>query len=122
MKTGRQAESLPHVYFLPYDGKMLGRPGVTLRARAATAFCVVVLVALNAWILGRLFKIEYTPWMGSIEGAYVGLSRWLQGHWTDLGWFPLWYGGIPLENAYPPLLHIVVAAAAQASGISPARA
>ena len=38
------------------------------------------MLALNAWILARLFKTEYTPWMSSIEGSYIGLSRWIETH------------------------------------------
>ncbi len=55
--------------------------------------------------------------MGSIEGAYIGISRYLINHPHGLalfpGWFPLWYGGIPLQNTYPPLLHILVAVNAE---------
>jgi len=91
-----------------------------VRQRTSAAVCLALLLALNAWILARLFKTEYTPWMSSIEGAYIGLSRWIQTHWTELGWFPLWYAGIPFENAYPPLLHALVAAIASAAGISAA--
>jgi hypothetical protein len=92
------------------------------RHKAVTVFCLAALVFLNAWITARLFLTEYTPWMFSIEGAYVGLARWIQDNWRRLDWFPLWYGGIPFENAYPPLLHVIVAAVSQLAGFSPARA
>ena len=59
--------------------------------------------------------------MHSIEGAYVGLARWIAAHPLDWQWFPLWYGGIPFPNAYPPLLHFLSAAAAGA-GLEPAHA
>jgi hypothetical protein len=87
----------------------------------AGAACAASLLALNAWIVARLFVTDYTLWMGSVEGAYIGLSRWIQTHWTELGWFPLWYGGIPFENTYPPLLHVLVAAVSQLAGMSVAR-
>jgi hypothetical protein len=92
------------------------------RKRMTILLWLAILLALNVWILSRLFEIEYTPWMSSIEGAYIGISRWLQGNWRSLGWFPLWYGGIPVENAYPPLLHVLVAAVSQVTGITVARA
>lgn len=60
--------------------------------------------------------------MGSIEGAYIGLSRYILEHPRDLSWFPLWYCGIPFQNAYPPLLHVLVAITAWALRISPALA
>lgn len=60
--------------------------------------------------------------MGSIEGAFIGISRYAIAHWTDLTWFPLWSDGIPYPTTYPPLLHLVVAFAAWLRGISPAHA
>ena len=43
-------------------------------------------------------------------------------HWGDLSWFPLWYGGIPYQNTYPPLLHWSVALVASIRGFTPAHA
>jgi hypothetical protein len=96
------------------DGKL--SPG------GRTALCAGTLFALNALICHKLFFTEYLPYMGSIEGAYIGLSRYILEHAPDLTWFPLWYGGIPYENSYPPLLHFVVAAVAWVNGASPALA
>jgi len=92
------------------------------RRYLTTGLCMAALFALNACILARVFHTEYTPFMGSIEGAYVGISRWLQTNWSHPGWFPLWYGGIPIENFYPPLLHFLVAFASMATGASVAHA
>jgi len=80
------------------------------------------LLLLNAFLARRLFFTEYLDQMGSIEGAYIGISRYLVENWRDLSWFPLWYGGIPFQNTYPPLLHAVVALVAAAARISPALA
>jgi hypothetical protein len=63
--------------------------------------------------------------MGSIEAAFIGISRFIIGHWRELlvpGWFPLWYTGIPAQNTYPPLLHALVALAAGTAAVSPAHA
>jgi len=90
--------------------------------KLTTAACIAALLALNVWILARLFRTEYSPFMGSIQGAYVGISRWLLSNWSHPGWFPLWYGGIPAENTYPPLLHFLVAFASMATGWSVAHA
>ncbi len=70
----------------------------------------------------RLFVTEYTQYRDSIEAAYIGLSRWMLHHPGEFQWFPLWYGGIPFQNTYPPLLHILVAGAAAVSGVSTALA
>jgi hypothetical protein len=89
-----------------------------LRGIAAGAF----LFALNAWITLPLFFTDYTRQMGSIEAAYIGLARYIARHFTELNWFPLWYGGIPYPDTYPPLLHwicgLVVAVAHTSPGLS----
>jgi hypothetical protein len=46
----------------------------------------------------------------SIDGAFIGLARYIRDHFPDLTWMPLWYGGIPFPDCYPPLLHVLVAA------------
>lgn len=76
----------------------------------------------NLWLVRGLLTVEYLRHMGSIEGARIALSRWMLENWRDLSWFPLWYGGIPFENAYLPLWHAMVAAAAAATGFTPAHA
>ncbi len=80
----------------------------------------LVLFATNAWICRELFRIEYLRYLDSIEGAYIGLARWILEHPFDWSWFPLWYNGIPFQDSYPPLLHFLVALTAGLSGASPA--
>lgn len=99
----------------------------TLKRLSESPVAVFVLLSLvifagNAYICQELFRTEYTQHMDSIEAAYISLSRWILEHPWDLKWFPLWYGGVPFENAYPPLLHVLTAVAAGAGGISPALA
>ncbi len=87
-----------------------------------TAACLALLLLVNLWVCRDLFRTEYTVHLGSIEAAYVALSRYIIENWRDLTWFPLWYTGIPFQNAYSPLLHMIVALVAAAGGISPALA
>ncbi|MGA3188406.1 MAG: hypothetical protein ABSF22_14975 [Bryobacteraceae bacterium] len=87
-----------------------------------TLSAAALLFSLNAYICRELFRVEYTNYWLSIEGAYIGISRYILDHWHDFMWFPLWYGGIPFQNAYPPLLHMLVAADAWLFHVSPARA
>jgi hypothetical protein len=81
--------------------------------------CALALFALNVYIVRELFAVEYLRFMGSIEGAYIGLARQLSRDW-DLTWWPLWYAGIPYQNTYPPLLHWITALGARFTHISPA--
>ena len=56
--------------------------------------------------------------MASIEGAFIGLARYIRDHFPHLTWMPLWYGGIPFPDSYPPLLHVTVAAVSALAHIS----
>jgi hypothetical protein len=78
-----------------------------------------LLFALNACITPLLFRTAYTAQMGSIEAAFIGLGRYASQHWNDMGWFPLWYGGVPYPDTYPPLLHWIVGLVLSLSGVSP---
>jgi hypothetical protein len=84
-----------------------------------TLACAAALFALNAYITRDLFRVDYTNHLGSIEAAFIGLGRYASQHWGDLGWFPLWYGGIPYPDAYPPLLHWCSGLALTVSGATP---
>ncbi len=84
------------------------------------ALAAPALFLLNAAIIWPLFSLEYPADLSSIEGAFIGLARYLGEHFTLTGWFPYWYGGIPFQNAYPPLSHAMVAAWSRVSGLSAA--
>jgi hypothetical protein len=82
----------------------------------------LVILALNVYFTRELFTLEYSQYMGSIEAAFISISRYMLDNWRDLTWFPLWYGGIPFQNSYPPLLHAIVAVIAGVFRLSPALA
>ncbi len=87
-----------------------------------STFLALALFGLNYYICHELFGIEYLRFMGSIEGAFIGLSRYVTTHWNDLTWFALWNNGTPYPSTYPPLLHLVVAFVASVRDISTAHA
>ena len=87
--------------------------------RWKTAWLAAVLFAVNAFLTAPLFRIPYTTEMGSIEAVFIGLARYIRDHFGEFNWFPLWYGGIPYQDSYPPLLHFLVAGVAAAGRISP---
>src|SRR5260370_18767409 len=89
--------------------------------RAVTiALFPLVLFTLNYYFCKELFTLEYGQFMGSIEAAYITISRYMIDNWRDLTWFPLWYGGIPFQNTYPPFFHAAVAIASVVFRVSPA--
>ena len=81
-----------------------------------------LLLGVNALICAPLFHVEYLDHMGSAEGVFIALARYMRDHAGDLGWCPLWFGGMPFPNTYPPLLHGLVAITSVAGGMSPALA
>ena len=85
---------------------------------AQTATGALFLFCLNAYLCRELFVTEFTQHMGSIESTFIALARYIMEHPWELTWFPWWYGGIPYQNTYPPLLHLLVAAIASVAGIS----
>jgi hypothetical protein len=85
-----------------------------------TLASVFVLFGVNSYIAWDLFHVEWLRHMGSADGAFIGIARFALKNWPDLTWFPLWYGGIPYQNTYPPLLHLTVAAVAALLRISTA--
>ncbi|MBX9602871.1 MAG: hypothetical protein K2X35_17840 [Bryobacteraceae bacterium] len=82
----------------------------------------LLLFLVNAYVCRELFTTEWLDQMGSIEGAYIAIARYAAANFPDLTWFPPWYGGVPYQNTYPPLLHAIVALVSWAGGISPALA
>ncbi len=78
--------------------------------------CMAALFSLNAVLIHALFSIEYSRQMGSIEGSYMAIARWARDHAGDIGWFPLWFNGMPFYSIYQPGFHTTVAALSALSG------
>jgi hypothetical protein len=82
----------------------------------------LVLFGLNAAICAPWFHTECLDHMGSAEGVFIALARYMRDHAGDLYWCPLWFGGMPFANTYPPLVHAIVALVSAGARISPALA
>jgi len=87
-----------------------------------TILCAAGLFFINFYVCRELFWTEYLNQMGSIEGSFIGLARYVTRNAPDLTWFPLWYNGIPYQDSYPPLFHWIVALWAGALHKTPAAA
>ena len=92
------------------------------RLAAADWPAAIALTALNLAICWRLFKVEFTGNFASIEGAFISIARYISHHWSDFGWWPLWHCGMPYQDTYVPLLHLIVALTATVGHLSAARA
>ncbi|MCU1233369.1 MAG: hypothetical protein JWP63_1336 [Candidatus Solibacter sp.] len=82
----------------------------------------VALTALNLSIAWRLLKIEYINQLASVDGLFIGIARYISTHWGDFSWFPIWHCGMPYQDTYVPMLHLVVAAVSSLGHVSAARA
>jgi hypothetical protein len=69
----------------------------------------IILFLINLWIAFRFLVVEHHDQMASIEAAYLAIARYAAQHPGGFTWFPLWYGGIPYQNSYPPVFHWLVA-------------
>ena len=87
-----------------------------------TLLCAGGLFLINLYVCRELFWTEYVNQMGSIEGAFIALARYITRNAADLTWFPLWYNGIPFQDSYPPLFHWIVAIWASVFHWTPAHA
>lgn len=92
------------------------------KLRPAAWSCAAVLFLLNAWICQELFTTEFNADMYSIESAHITLARWVAEHPSGLSWFPLWYGGTPFLNTYPPVGPYLTGFFSLTAGSSPALA
>src|ERR1700733_2943718 len=77
-----------------------------------------ILFAVNVYICRELFGIEFLNNLSSNDGAFISLARFFQQHGTGNAWFPWFNAGLPIEEAYPPL----VPAQPGPSSLAPARA
>jgi hypothetical protein len=90
------------------------------RIRARLYF--VALLAVNFYFVRNLFLVDYTNNMQHNAGSFMAISRFILLHWPHLDWFPWWNDGLPFENTYTPMLHLIDAAFAWAASCSTARA
>src|ERR1700693_1361231 len=93
-----------------------------MRERGSNAALATALFALNMWICWRLFRIEYSQHFSSVEGFFIGIARYIATHWGGFSWWRLWHCGMPYQDTYLPLVHLVVAAVATLGKISAAHA
>jgi hypothetical protein len=93
-----------------------------LNPRARAAAYATILLALNFYLVQKLFFVEFTNNMQTNDGSFLAITRYILAHFPHLNWFPFWFNGQPFENSYTPMLHLMNAAFAWITGSSPARA
>jgi hypothetical protein len=79
-----------------------------------------VLIAINLTIVWRLLELQYSGYLESNEGMFIATARVMARQFGDWGWWPYWNGGMPFQNVYLPLFHMIVALWIRLSGWAPA--
>lgn len=74
------------------------------KGKLGTIFLVLILFALNIFLIWPLFFGQYTQSLGSIESAFLTDIIFITKNFPHLSWSPLWYLGFPFHFAYPPLI------------------
>ena len=69
--------------------------------------CAAILLFVNTAIAARLFKVEYSAYLLSNEGTFIAIARQVAAHPWDLRWWPEWECGLPFQDTYLPLLHLL---------------
>lgn len=89
-------------------------PGKLLRA----FLYLLVILGVNILIARQLFSLEYSDRLSSIEGTFIAIAKQIAAHPRDLLWWPAWDCGLPFQNTYLPLTHLMVAAFSTVTGHS----
>ena len=97
-------------------------PMQALRARWRPILLALLLFALNALICHRLFSAEFLNNLDSNDGTFISIAHFYAEHGTGHGWFPWFNAGMPIENAYQPLLPASAALTSKLTGWPIARA
>jgi hypothetical protein len=97
-------------------------PAARASPALATVAAMALVFAVNAAVCWRLWFADFYNQMGSVEGSFIAIARYLMLHPADHRWFPMWFCGIPFTRVYQPGFHVTVAALATALHWTPQRA
>jgi hypothetical protein len=99
------------------------RAGLKSWGAALPAAYLLAIVWVNIYICRELFFTTYTRYTNSMHGFWMALGRLGPAdHWFRPAWWPFWYGGMPFEYTYAPLVPDLTAACARIAGWSVPRA
>lgn len=59
---------------------------------------------LNAYLVRHVFAVTFAGQMHSMHGHWMALGRLGDFSWFHPAWWPYWFGGMPMELTYAPLV------------------
>jgi hypothetical protein len=76
---------------------------------ALDAVLALIAFLVTAFTIYPFFSGEFTQNWGSIESAFLSDATFIVEKYPHVGWYPYWYGGIPFDLSYTPLLPYLLA-------------
>ena len=101
---------------------MLRWRNLPIHERLKTPFLAATLITLNAALCWPLFGTEYLDAIGSVEGNFITFAKFLRDHAPHVAFVPFFDAGLPLENAYLPMVPALTAIGSALARTSPAHA
>ena len=80
------------------------RIGLTSDTPMARWLAALLLLTMNVVLSWRLFSAGYLVHFNSSDPFFFALTDHIRSYWPHVGWYPCWYGGMPFEYTYQPLL------------------
>jgi hypothetical protein len=96
------------------------RPRYPSRSSLKDFGFAAILIAINLAIVWRLLNLRYSGYLESNEGMFIATARVMARQFGDWGWWPYWNAGMPFQNVYLPLFHMIVAIWIRLTGWAPA--
>lgn len=88
-----------------------------MRPRVAALSGAAVIFGLNLYLIRQVCLLEFTGKTNSMHGFWIAIAKLADSHWWQPSWWPYWYGGMPFEYTYAPLVPALTAFIANIAGI-----
>jgi hypothetical protein len=88
----------------------------------AEYLCAALILIVNVLVAWRLFALDYSAHLNTNEGTFIAIARVMAEHPGERLWWPFWDCGMPFQNTYLPLLHILVSLTIRVLHLTPAHA
>ena len=70
---------------------------------------ILLIIAVNIFLIFPYFFQDFPLWISSIEVGFITMGRWISVNFGKSWWIPQWYGGIPINLLYAPVVPFLTA-------------
>ena len=75
-----------------------------MNRRALPWAYAIAILWLNLYLVRQIFAIDFSAQPQSMHGYWLAIAHLADDHWWSPHWWPYWYGGMPFELTYAPLV------------------